>query len=1362
MLELCGDDEGLDYAPTTPGAEDPPDIEVTEEGLAIQQELDVQEVPDDRQHLTHRLHGKQTVPRQRQDGQDSSRLTHRLHGKQSDPRAIAVLRIGGECYQRLLQGGLCDGRDLRGKGGLCDGRDLRGKGGLCDGRDLRGKGGLCDGRDLRGKGGLCDGRDLRGKGGLCDGRDLRGKGGLCDGRELHGMSGPRDEGDPGAHGENNPSGQEKRQLGHGGAWNQQQMHNETAIALLQLKNLRKWEQEERAMMASTEDAEMIMDVQGQCERLEGHLCVLQQEEGERWKEETEGDTLVAKTIPIEEVRKELPKWQEAMVAEYESLIQHGAIEPIDDVQYEQLKREKEEVKTIPGMMVSVLKPPQRRKARFVACGNYMGGHHEKQDVSAGGLDCIVVRTMLSLATKKRWAVGTADVKTAFLQAPRREQGNQCTIINPPNIAREAGILRFGGRERWRVRKAVYGLVESPKDWAVFRDQQLRTLAWTTEDGRKVKLVSTMEAHLWAIVDEHTEERLAYVGIYVDDILVVGSDAILTEMMERLSTIFQMAPYDKVTQEQPVTFCGYEIYKEENGYGLRQENYIQELLSRRAVEGKEGQPLPKIVEGEDEEQHELWVVREVQAIVGELQWLATRTRPDLSYATAFVARLVHRRPAYALKLCHFMLRYLARYPTMGLFYGEDDQLDILKVKADTSYGPPHEQYRSVQGVAIFLGSHLLLWTSSRQAFVTLSTAECELVGYTEALQCTESLSSLLELMQVAVPKVLEGDSRAALAQIQNDGGSWRTRHLRLRAWRLREAMADPSSSWRSQHCAGLDLAADGLTKALGGQSHRRFLQLLGMTTPEDNLQVKGKGEARVRALHGDQEHGLRLLEHAATALASAGGALAIGSEHRSLGVVLLLSSVVVGCLSKKNDGWTLNGNDDKKNVSRKEQDPETRKEKDPEIRKSQKDGSGKSHQNGTQGFEEKAYGTCRQDQKWTDGRKDQETVDFQAKSWEVEGCCPGLRAFRMNKDGSGGASQAMESTTARRGAAAMASASSGEAGTPNSFFGTINSGYGVPAGYDNAIGGCGTSRSAGASMGGYATSSGGGASSGVGASSGNYGAYVDRGEGVGAHGREVGQSGELRRGIGRDPWILEQYLHPPRPGPTDEWATGLMPEGWLIRHHRKIRKRLFTPLHGSLPIDPTTLGTERITVRVFDTGARMVTLDDWRMSARTDDKRQWRGYTFFKVKKDDEEDVRASGSTPGSGHGDNESDLHGGRGDQGARGSGRTTPSQTSSYEGLWRSEQAPRGSHNDPQVNRFGSVHIPPIEVNVTVNNFASGLATTSRRMELDGPNALHGATSSRRTSGGDNGPPSVMEVSEDDDAGSFSFVDSPEHGDGP
>ena len=159
--------------------------------------------------------------------------------------------------------------------------------------------------------------------------------------------------------------------------------------------------------------------------------------------------------------------------------------------------------------------------------------------------------------------------------------------------------------------------------------------------------------------------LAYVGIYVDAVLVVSDDNILKEIMQQLTTIFQMSPYDQVSFEHPVTFCGYEIYKEKNGYGLRQEKYIEELLSKREVE--KTQPLPKIQEGEDEEYHDPKVVKEVQAIVGELQWLATRTRPGLPYSTAFAARLVHRRPAYALRLCHYMLRSLAKYPKLGLSY-----------------------------------------------------------------------------------------------------------------------------------------------------------------------------------------------------------------------------------------------------------------------------------------------------------------------------------------------------------------------------------------------------------------------------------------------------------------------------------------------------------------------------------------------------------------------------------------------------------------------------------------------------------------------------------------------------------------------
>ena len=40
------------------------------------------------------------------------------------------------------------------------------------------------------------------------------------------------------------------------------------------------------------------------------------------------------------------------------------------------------------------------------------------------------------------------------------------------------------------------------------------------------------------------------------------------------------------------------------------------------------------------------------------------------------------------------------------------------------------------------------------------------------------------------------------------------------------MNDCTSGWRSEHVPRRQLAADGLTKALQGQAHRKFVGLLG--------------------------------------------------------------------------------------------------------------------------------------------------------------------------------------------------------------------------------------------------------------------------------------------------------------------------------------------------------------------------------------------------------------------------------------------------------------------------------------------------------------------------------------------------------
>lgn len=99
----------------------------------------------------------------------------------------------------------------------------------------------------------------------------------------------------------------------------------------------------------------------------------------------------------------------------------------------------------------------------------------------------------------------------------------------------------------------------------------------------------------------------------------------------------------------------------------------------------------------------------------------------------------------------------------------------------------------------------------------------------------TLCSMWGVSARELEKILYGDNRTAIGMASGTAaGTWRTRHLRIRAAILREAASPcnqlPEGFWKIQHLKGAELVADGLTKALLGQSFFRFLEDLGMVMP----------------------------------------------------------------------------------------------------------------------------------------------------------------------------------------------------------------------------------------------------------------------------------------------------------------------------------------------------------------------------------------------------------------------------------------------------------------------------------------------------------------------------------------------------
>jgi hypothetical protein len=73
----------------------------------------------------------------------------------------------------------------------------------------------------------------------------------------------------------------------------------------------------------------------------------------------------------------------------------------------------------------------------------------------------------------------------------------------------------------------------------------------------------------------------------------------------------------------------------------------------------------------------------------------------------------------------IIRYLVLIPNLGLWYPKGSSFELLGY-SDADYAGYKVDRKSTSGTCQFLGRSLVSWSSKKQNFVTLSTAEVEYV------------------------------------------------------------------------------------------------------------------------------------------------------------------------------------------------------------------------------------------------------------------------------------------------------------------------------------------------------------------------------------------------------------------------------------------------------------------------------------------------------------------------------------------------------------------------------------------------------------------------------------------------------------
>jgi len=209
-----------------------------------------------------------------------------------------------------------------------------------------------------------------------------------------------------------------------------------------------------------------------------------------------------------------------------------------------------------------------------------------------------------------------------------------------------------------------------------------------------------------------------------------------------------------------------------------------------------------------------------------------TRPDIAFAVGVLSKYSSNPgPIHWDQAVHVLL-YLIGTKNHGLTFDgnnqdSDDLSSIILGYTDSDWAGDIDTHRSTSGYVFLMCGAAISWSSKLQTSPALSSTEAEYMACTHTAQEAIWLRQLLEqlVFKQSSPTDLLGDNQGAIALAKNPGDHPRTKHIELRYHFIRFAISD--GHILLDYIPTSEMAADGLTKGLGGEKHSIFLHMLGL-------------------------------------------------------------------------------------------------------------------------------------------------------------------------------------------------------------------------------------------------------------------------------------------------------------------------------------------------------------------------------------------------------------------------------------------------------------------------------------------------------------------------------------------------------
>ena len=338
-----------------------------------------------------------------------------------------------------------------------------------------------------------------------------------------------------------------------------------------------------------------------------------------------------------------------------------------------------------------------------------------------------VRLMLTLALIHGWHARQMDFVLAFPQAKVR---TDIYMHVPEKFCVQDGKLELNeqaphpSKQRAVVKliQNVYGLVDASYTWHQHVKKGILSVGFKQS---KVDPCLFYKGNVLFI-------------LYVDDAVC------LTPKEEDAKQVFKdlKAKGYVLTDEGPLlAFLGLQVKKEADGIELTQPAFIERIIEQVGLKDERMHDTPAdTILGRDEEGQERKTDFHYRSVIGQLNYLAATTRPEIQFAVHQCARFSQDPKMSHEKAVKRIVRYLKRTKEKGLKLKMNKKKGIeCYVDADFAGGYDKNNPKNPRDLLSRTGYVLkyagcpLIWASKLQQTIALSTTESEYMALSTAMR-----------------------------------------------------------------------------------------------------------------------------------------------------------------------------------------------------------------------------------------------------------------------------------------------------------------------------------------------------------------------------------------------------------------------------------------------------------------------------------------------------------------------------------------------------------------------------------------------------------------------------------------------------